>query len=571
MPLYILICSSQLRESVQPLLDWRERNGYEVEVWSLTEPSQIREKLKEKKESGLYSSIYLFIVGDYHQIPTWEVNPFADSYYPVCSDFYYQDLESVPDADGDGRLGEYQQDGVHFPLDVFCGRLPFSDPDLVNEYCRRVVYFEQKKSRQKILLLGATLFFPNEDFEGYPFIDGGEYLDYLYQTIFSAHGLAALRYYEAEGLLPSKGQDFNPLSRGQVSDAFKEENFCLVNWSAHGSEYAVWRKVWRVDDGNRVPEFTEMEETSFMGKYTWLNPLNPFFGFANSCINAYPEVDNFVKYLLEQAAVGVVATVDLAYDVSYWDDPNDGGSSSLNYWFMKKFVDEGMKAGEALAWTKQYYFENLFDKCDYYLGETPQVNQLNLMAYALFGDPALVFWPVSLPDQEPPFIARPSFPEGATYSCPRPSFKFYIDDPSGVDWSSLSVFIDENPADYSAGTPVEVSPAQNLGDGLHTLKVRVKDKAGNLLQWERNFYIKIPKRLVVFPNPCKDYVKVSIPRPCGKAKLAIYDLTGRRLFSEEYDFSRPVEVDMSGFPSGLYLLHIKTENAKYSAKVVRVK
>jgi hypothetical protein len=64
----------------------------------------------------------------------------------------------------------------------------------------------------------------------------------------------------------------------------------------------------------------------------------------------------------------------------------------------------------------------------------------------------------------------------------------------------------------------------------------------------------------IFPNPAVDLVNVEINNPIsGRLTLGISDNSGRLLYEKETD-DHYVEFPLSGYPSGIYILHIRSES-----------
>lgn len=81
--------------------------------------------------------------------------------------------------------------------------------------------------------------------------------------------------------------------------------------------------------------------------------------------------------------------------------------------------------------------------------------------------------------------------------------------------------------------------------------------------------------ITIYPNPAKDYVKIRIDvqNVSGKALFELYDITGRRVISEQMviEQSEPVDLDLSELRSGIYLLKIVMDKDKLNRTVKLVK
>jgi hypothetical protein len=78
--------------------------------------------------------------------------------------------------------------------------------------------------------------------------------------------------------------------------------------------------------------------------------------------------------------------------------------------------------------------------------------------------------------------------------------------------------------------------------------------------------------LLIFPNPSSD--KVSLFLPFGENNegvLQIYDITGKMKFAEKIQNLSTyftLDLDISEFKSGLYMVHFKSGSESYSKKMI---
>jgi unsaturated rhamnogalacturonyl hydrolase len=77
-------------------------------------------------------------------------------------------------------------------------------------------------------------------------------------------------------------------------------------------------------------------------------------------------------------------------------------------------------------------------------------------------------------------------------------------------------------------------------------------------------------QISVYPNPCSDYVQVNTGSLDGNVQVEIFNISGMKLSSiQKSGQSESVRLDMSGFPKGIYLLRIQSNNQTYTEKLVR--
>ena len=75
--------------------------------------------------------------------------------------------------------------------------------------------------------------------------------------------------------------------------------------------------------------------------------------------------------------------------------------------------------------------------------------------------------------------------------------------------------------------------------------------------------------LNVYPNPTDDLLYVELSG-AGIAAVALYDLQGRMVYSQNPDDLPVATVNMRNIPAGIYLLRVTDTNGKeYQQKIVR--
>jgi hypothetical protein len=417
---YVIITTTALQGAIiaSSFLDWKASLGYNLRTVFISDPEiagQAGADLAEKIRNFLrYNYIpwgmeYVLFVGDCETIPMRYcfADPWNHAFYPydpytyggeTPTDYYYADL-SNPDAtswdsDGDGYCGEYTQDNVDFLAEVSVGRIPTSDTDRITYTLNKSVAYEQDTGpwKDNALHAGAILFFENQDFSGYPFIDGPRCLDVIETDLMT--GWTINHYSEYTGLVPSS-YPWGVLSENAFTSDWRNGQYGVVNWSGHGAPSGVYRTVWVWDDGDGVPESqnpTELASYRFIGTITSnLDDDYPSIVFAISCNVGYPEPNpdgNLGIDLLTLpgfgASIGVLSATRGAA-VSGDDPPNGGGAESMCYHFNRHLINGPSgpeKLGDALYDSKFYCHDN-FGWDHYY-------EYKNMFDYNLYGDPALV-------------------------------------------------------------------------------------------------------------------------------------------------------------------------------------
>ncbi len=72
---------------------------------------------------------------------------------------------------------------------------------------------------------------------------------------------------------------------------------------------------------------------------------------------------------------------------------------------------------------------------------------------------------------------------------------------------------------------------------------------------------------LVFPNPAKDLLRITIPENCENRIIRLYDVTGHLLFQKEM-ISANDYIDISRFSPGMYFLYLQSGDFIHKQKVV---
>jgi hypothetical protein len=184
------------------------------------------------------------------------------------------------------------------------------------------------------------------------------------------------------------------LSEAAFAGDWRNGEYSIVNWGAHGWSNSAARKVWSWDDGDGVPETYDPNEMSwfdFISTYSNLDDDHPSILFPISCVINYPEPNawgNLGIDLLTRpsygACAGVVAATRVVWGASGWPT-NPGGGESMCYEFNRHMIDGPSgpeKVGDAVYNSKFF--------CNQNYGFAHYAEYWNMVTYNLYGDPALV-------------------------------------------------------------------------------------------------------------------------------------------------------------------------------------
>jgi hypothetical protein len=409
---YVIITVGYLLSAItsSDFLDWKASLGYNTRIVLTTGTeigSQLGVDLAERIRNFLrnyyiaWGIEYVLLVGNYVAVPMRYCYPDSSNHtngagdpsaWPwsgdVPTDYYYADL-SDPDAaswdsDDDGFCGEYGQDSPDFLADVYVGRIPTSNSSRITYTLNKLVTFEQDTGawKQRALHAGAIAYFANEDYSGRELSDGASILDSIETDIMG--GWTISHYSEQAGLAPS-AYDWPALSEATFIGDWRDGQYGVVNWSAHGWSNRVARKVWSWDDGDGVPESNEMSWPDFISISSNLDDDYPSIVFAISCLVGYPEPNAWgnlgIDLLTEPSfgsSVGIVSGTRVVW-------VSKGGGELLGYEFNRYLIDGPggpERVGDALYDSK--FFCNQNYTWNHYS------EYWNMFCYNLYGDPSLV-------------------------------------------------------------------------------------------------------------------------------------------------------------------------------------
>ncbi|MFQ6043052.1 MAG: gliding motility-associated C-terminal domain-containing protein, partial [Candidatus Poribacteria bacterium] len=116
------------------------------------------------------------------------------------------------------------------------------------------------------------------------------------------------------------------------------------------------------------------------------------------------------------------------------------------------------------------------------------------------------------------------------------------DDGSGIDRGSIKLLIDDRPAEFTyepAHNRITYLPS-NLKEGLHTLKLSVRDRASNIQTISSTFFTRevfdFAEEVIAYPNPAKNEDVVTIRFKLTRTAdvtLKIYNVAGEIIYTEE--------------------------------------
>ncbi|MBD3169449.1 MAG: hypothetical protein GF307_08195, partial [candidate division Zixibacteria bacterium] len=306
---YVIITTEQLYDAIisTGFVPWKSSLGYDLKIVFTSDDeiaSQPGGDLAERIRNFLrdyyvsWGIEYVLIVGDCASIPMRYCypDPYNHTYYPydpfnfggeVPTDYYYADLSYTDteswDSDGDGYYGEYEEDTPDFLAEVYVGRIPTNVPGRIEYALNKITAFEQDRGTWKdnALHAGSILFFANQNYSGYPKVDGADYMHHIENDLMP--GWTIDHYAEKQGLEISD-YDWPAISEIAFIDSWRNGQYAVVNWAGHGAANGVVRSVWAWDDGDGVPESPEINMPYLINMDSNLDDDYPSIVFALSCL-----------------------------------------------------------------------------------------------------------------------------------------------------------------------------------------------------------------------------------------------------------------------------------------------
>ena len=396
-PGYVILTTSAIEGASTSLASFvaaREAGGFEVTVvteatWGGGTGDAAAENIRAWLQSNYQSQSieYVLFIGnpnpDSGDVPMkmcWPRNNATTytQYKESPSDYYYADLTGNWDLDGDGKYGEYDDDGGAGGWDrdyeVIVGRIPCygSMPDLDAILTKIVQYPNSPMAWRKKALMavypadGSTPgYHPMEEIKDQVLIPKG---DWQWHRV----------YNEDYGLTPPP--ETTPCSVTNVTNTWNGSQFGAVFWFTHGSS-------------------TSASNVMDVSHAATLSDSHPAFIYQSSCYNGKPETTNNLAYsLLKNGAVATVGATRVSwYALGQTSCSGTATNQGMLVEYGRRLIAEEMPAGQALQDMKM-------DINPSWWGGSQWMNYLD---YNLYGCPAVGVYTVA---PEPPALYVQSTP-----------------------------------------------------------------------------------------------------------------------------------------------------------------
>jgi len=332
---YTIIIPAALQNSVDDLVTHRQSQGYDVNVVTkeYIEVNVVGDDLAQKIRNYLRENMadieYVLVVGHITDIPMRMCVPFNNDYdspyddpdfSPIPTDLYYAELTDSDslswNSDGDSYFGEVfnpdfepvGDDNPDYHADVHVGRIPTSTQSVIEDICEKFIVFDSNTDldyKTASLLAGGMIFFENENYGGYPLIDGADEMEQLIDDyVFDRSNAVTL--YEKAGLIISPYPCTDSLTR--INQIFYWNRKGIMYEYNHGSPYSYARKIWAWDDGDSIPESPEIQWFTCLqtGDAYQLDNEYPATTFLRSCLCGKPEEYGLGPQLLHYGSSTVI-------------------------------------------------------------------------------------------------------------------------------------------------------------------------------------------------------------------------------------------------------------------------
>lgn len=549
---YVIITLDSLTSAVTPLVDWESAKGRSVNVVTTTWISnnyagydlaaKMREFLRDKYPSGAWGITDVCLVGGYDDVPIRRTAQ-NTGYGQPETDYYYAEL-SLPDseswdANGNHQYGE-NSDPIDFETEIVVGRIPWSDPDVVQSICEKSVAYEQNNDdsfKKNILLLGAYFWADTDNAVLMEYKTNPS--NYPWMSDWTKTKL----YEDAQSQYPC---DYD-LSYNTVESVWSEGTYAFVNWAGHGSPTACY-------------EYYPSQPFVDTDTCLQLNDEYPAIIFADACSNSDTDHLNIGQAMLKQGGVGFLGATKVAYGMPAWNDPYDGSSQSLDCFFTTHVTSGEYTQGEAHQWSlREMYVNDLW----YY----PRYEMFQWGA--LWGNPSLTMGPVST--SNPP--VTPAAPSGPARGVRNAEYIFSSSttDPDGDQIFYMFSWDDGTSSQwlgpYTSG--VTASTSHSWSElGTYNVKVKAKDTNGATSEWSE------PHEISIVLNDAPDIPTISGPGTGAPGKNYLFKMQTTDINGDDVyyfiDWGDGTTTEWIGpFTSGTQATttHIWSEEGTFTVKV----
>ncbi len=420
---FVIVTTNALADAVWPIKNWETCKGRVVHVVTVESieaaysGADRAEKIRNflRANLGTWGILKVMLIGDIADVPMRYTYPRGsdgngngthwEETDRVPTDYYYAEL-SLPDSTSwnsnttgsDASMYGHQGfDNVQFPSEVDVGRIPWSNPTLVENICMKMVNFEYSTDMShKLNYLMTGAYFWSDT-------DNAVLKTYIINNALDP-GNPPIRIYEQDASCWNSAY-FSEYAMSRtitrtVWGSTTDGPFGYVNLAGHGSSSGgLYFK-------ERHPTCTP--EAYFYGAADcpYLDDSHPAIVYSNACSTGYPEnANNLGKKLLERGGVAVVASTRTAYGAGAWNEPSDGSGQTLD-WLFTDYAARTDGARSSVGWSLQQALRQMYSTYGW------NNSWWEMFEWTLYGNPDL--WlntrPSALPNTRDVTLAGWAYP-----------------------------------------------------------------------------------------------------------------------------------------------------------------
>ncbi len=364
---YVIITTSGFAPSFQPLADWKTKKGVPAEVYTVDwitsnysgvdTQEKIRNFIRDMYQN--HGTIWVLLGGDVDYVPhriAWAFYDEGGWNDEIPADYYYSDLDSNWNADGDTIYGEWEDEVDMYP-DVFVGRVPVDNLSQVFYFINKTLEYEITPPTDytlNILLTGEVLW-------SSPYTPGGVLKDFIDSAYIPDR---------FDSTITKLYQSLGNLNLNSFRNAFNSGQN-IINHYGHGNvtSFGIGQDSWNT--GN----MSALTNTPYHSILYTISCLSNAFDFSD-CLG-----ESFIN---NTNGGGVAYIGNSRYGWGAPGNPTEGSGPSLDKRFFEElFVNGTHHVGKTLSDAKAYYASS---------AQSNQYLRWTLYALNLLGDPELPVW-----------------------------------------------------------------------------------------------------------------------------------------------------------------------------------
>lgn len=149
-------------------------------------------------------------------------------------------------------------------------------------------------------------------------------------------------------------------------------------------------------------------------------------------------------------------------------------------------------------------------------------------------------------------------------------FDIYRDDELIHSTSSGSVFeyLDTDELEHYETYQYYVKAVYNLNPPYASDIISTNSNIIEVTVQPSNINQELNDELLVYPNPTNGLLTIALPATLDKGQLEISDISGRKIVSRKFEGNQKLELDLSGYKNGIYILSLTMGNQIFVEKII---